>query len=110
MPGGRLAVVPAVAGLRRRRRRGLRLASVAVRWTVVGEEIVYDSPWVSLRVADVVLPDRRRVAHHLVRVPAPAAGTVVSDDDRGVLLLWRHRFITDSWGWVGDTGREGGER
>jgi 8-oxo-dGTP pyrophosphatase MutT (NUDIX family) len=27
----------------------------------------------------------------------PAAG--VHDPDRGVLLLWRHRFITDSWGY-----------
>jgi 8-oxo-dGTP pyrophosphatase MutT (NUDIX family) len=23
----------------------------------------------------------------------------VHDPDRGVLLLWRHRFITDTWGW-----------
>ena len=21
------------------------------------------------------------------------------DPDRGLLLLWRHRFITDTWGW-----------
>jgi 8-oxo-dGTP pyrophosphatase MutT (NUDIX family) len=32
-------------------------------------------------------------------VPSNAAGTVVRDPDRGVLLLWRHRFITDTWGW-----------
>jgi 8-oxo-dGTP pyrophosphatase MutT (NUDIX family) len=24
---------------------------------------------------------------------------VVTDDDGRVLLLWRHRFITGSWGW-----------
>jgi 8-oxo-dGTP pyrophosphatase MutT (NUDIX family) len=23
----------------------------------------------------------------------------VHDAERGVLLLWRHRFITDTWGW-----------
>jgi 8-oxo-dGTP pyrophosphatase MutT (NUDIX family) len=35
----------------------------------------------------------------VVRVPLEAAGCVVHDPDRGVLLLWRHRFITDTWGW-----------
>jgi 8-oxo-dGTP pyrophosphatase MutT (NUDIX family) len=30
---------------------------------------------------------------------------VVHDPDRGVLLLWRHRFITDTWGWEIPAGR-----
>jgi 8-oxo-dGTP pyrophosphatase MutT (NUDIX family) len=29
----------------------------------------------------------------------------VFDPDRGILLLWRHRFITDSWGWELPAGR-----
>src|SRR4029453_5294356 len=37
--------------------------------------------------------------HHVVRLPQPAVGVVVNDADRGVLLLRRHRFITDTWGW-----------
>jgi 8-oxo-dGTP pyrophosphatase MutT (NUDIX family) len=32
-------------------------------------------------------------------MPNKAAGAVVHDPARGVLLLWRHRFITDTWGW-----------
>ena len=28
-----------------------------------------------------------------------AAAAVVRDPERGVLLIYRHRFITDSWGW-----------
>ena len=40
-----------------------------------------------------------RFEHHVVRFPNPAAGTVIHDPDRGVLLLWRHRFVTDTWGW-----------
>jgi 8-oxo-dGTP pyrophosphatase MutT (NUDIX family) len=27
------------------------------------------------------------------------------DPERGVLLLWRHRFITDTWGWEIPGGR-----
>jgi 8-oxo-dGTP pyrophosphatase MutT (NUDIX family) len=60
---------------------------------------VYTSPWVALRLADVEIPGGRRFEHHVVRVPLEAAGCVVHDPDRGVLLLWRHRFITDTWGW-----------
>jgi 8-oxo-dGTP pyrophosphatase MutT (NUDIX family) len=35
----------------------------------------------------------------VVRFPNPAAGTVIHRADRGILLLWRHRFVTDTWGW-----------
>jgi 8-oxo-dGTP pyrophosphatase MutT (NUDIX family) len=76
-----------------------------VRWTLHGERVVYDSPWVRLTLADVEIPGERRFEHHVVRMPAHAAGTVVHDSDRGVLLLWRHRFTTDSWGWEVPAGR-----
>jgi 8-oxo-dGTP pyrophosphatase MutT (NUDIX family) len=46
-----------------------------------------------------------RFEHHVVRVPCEAAGTVVHDAARGLLLLWRHRFITDTWGWEIPAGR-----
>jgi 8-oxo-dGDP phosphatase len=71
----------------------------AVRWTVHGERSLYESDWMSLRLVDVEVPDGPRFDHHVVRFPRPASGTVVHDPERGVLLLWRHRFITDTWGW-----------
>ncbi|MDQ2727938.1 MAG: NUDIX hydrolase [Actinomycetota bacterium] len=81
-----------------------------MRWTVHGETVLYESPWVALHPADVELPDGRRRDHHLVRLPAPAAGVVVIDPGRGVLPLGRHRFITDGWGWEIPAGRvEAGE-
>lgn len=70
-----------------------------MRWTVHGERSLYDSEWVRLALVDIELPDGHRFEHHVVRLPRQAAGTVVLDADRGVLLLWRHRFITDTWGW-----------
>jgi 8-oxo-dGTP pyrophosphatase MutT (NUDIX family) len=77
-----------------------------VRWTVHGERSLYDSEWVRLTLVDVELPSGKRFDHHVVRMPAPAAGVVVSDPghDR-VLLLWRHRFTTDTWGWEIPAGR-----
>jgi 8-oxo-dGTP pyrophosphatase MutT (NUDIX family) len=70
-----------------------------MRWTVRGERRVYESDWVNLALVDVEIPEGRRFEHHVVRIPHPAAGVVVHHPDRGVLLLWRHRFITDTWGW-----------
>jgi 8-oxo-dGTP pyrophosphatase MutT (NUDIX family) len=70
-----------------------------MRWTVHGERAIYDSEWMRLVLADVELPDGVRFDHHVVRFPHAASGTVVHDPTQGVLLLWRHRFITDTWGW-----------
>ena len=60
---------------------------------------MYDSEWVRLTLVDVEIPDGERFEHHVVRMPNQAAGAIVYDRERGVLLLWRHRFITDTWGW-----------
>lgn len=70
-----------------------------MKWDVHGERSIYTSDWMDLNLVDVEIPGHRRFEHHVVRFPAPAAGTVIHDADRGVLLLWRHRFITDTWGW-----------
>lgn len=70
-----------------------------MRWTMHGERAIYDSEWVRLVLVDVELPDGERFEHHVVRAPRHAAGVVVHDPGRGVLLLHRHRFITDTWGW-----------
>jgi 8-oxo-dGTP pyrophosphatase MutT (NUDIX family) len=70
-----------------------------MRWTVHSERVIYDSEWLALAMTDVEIPGGRRFEHHVVRMPFQAAGTVVFDEARGLLLMWRHRFITDSWGW-----------
>ncbi len=69
------------------------------RWRVHGERALYRSDWLDLTLVDVELPSGARFEHHVVRSPRPAVAAVVRDPDRGVLLIYRHRFITDSWGW-----------
>lgn len=76
-----------------------------MRWTVHGERTIYDSEWMRLTLVDVELPSGPRFEHHVLRMPAAAAGVVIDDPDRGVLLLWRHRFTTDTWGWEVPAGR-----
>jgi 8-oxo-dGTP pyrophosphatase MutT (NUDIX family) len=70
-----------------------------MRWTVHGERAIYESDWITLVLTDVEIPEGERFEHHVVRMPHHAAGAVVHDPERGLLLLWRHRFVTDTWGW-----------
>src|ERR1700675_3621585 len=89
-----------------------------MRWTVHGERSLYESEWIRLVLVDGEIPEGERFEHHVVRMPNNAAGTIVRDPERGVLLLWRHRFITDTWGWeipagrieIGETPLEGAAR
>jgi 8-oxo-dGTP pyrophosphatase MutT (NUDIX family) len=75
------------------------------RWKLHGETPLYSSEWLDLRLVDVELPDGTRFSHHVVRLPHPAVGVIVHVAERGVLLLRRHRFITDTWGWEIPAGR-----
>jgi len=76
-----------------------------MRWHVHGERSLYRSDWLDLALVDVEIPGGDRFAHHVVRFPRPAAGVILHDPAKGVLLLWRHRFITDTWGWEIPGGR-----
>lgn len=67
-------------------------------WQVHGRREVYRSEWVELWLDDVEIPGGDRFEHHVLRFPKACVSSVVVDGDR-VLMLWRNRFITDSWGW-----------
>jgi 8-oxo-dGTP pyrophosphatase MutT (NUDIX family) len=70
-----------------------------MRWTVHGTKVMYDSPWVRVRLDDVELPSGAHIDHHVIEFPKPSVGAVVTDDLGRMLLLWRHRHITDASGW-----------
>lgn len=70
----------------------------APRWHVHGERTLYDDYWVQLIQVDLEPPDGSRFWHHVVRLRPIAAAVVLDDRDR-VLMLWRHRFVPDSFGW-----------
>jgi len=65
---------------------------------VFGERTLYESPWVQLILVDIAPPDGNRFEHHVVRLNRVAIAAVLNEADE-VLLLWRHRFVDDSWGW-----------
>ena len=68
------------------------------RWRTFGTREIYGSPELWLGQMDVELPDGERVWEHVVRLPQ-AALMALLDDQRRVLMLWRHRFVPDRWGW-----------
>lgn len=70
-----------------------------MQWTVHGHRDVYDSSWVRVSLDDVEVPGGARFEHHVLHFPRASVTTVITDVKDRVLLLWRHRFITDSWGW-----------
>lgn len=82
------------------------------KWRHLGSQAVYQSDWVNVSLDQVELSDGRVIDHHVVK---PAASdsvvTLAHQPDKGVLMIWRHRFITDTWGWelpggVVDSGEE----
>ncbi|SDI17360.1 NUDIX hydrolase [Nonomuraea jiangxiensis] len=67
-----------------------------MRWTVNSERTLYHDRWVHLLAADVSAGEGR-LDHRVIRSRDGASALAL---DRGrVLMMWRHRFITDSWGW-----------
>lgn len=51
-----------------------------------------------LDLVDVEPEGHPRFEHHLVKF-APVAATVLLNSENAVLLMWRHRFATDTWSW-----------
>src|SRR5258707_7406045 len=73
------------------------------RWEVHSEKPLYTDEWLDIRLADVELPDGRHLEHRLIRT-RPGAGVAMIVEG-SVLLLWRHRFITGTWGWEVPLGK-----
>lgn len=67
-------------------------------WKNLGEKPVVGTPWFRLNMAEVELPGGRRLDHFVLRLPPVVLAAVLDAEDR-VLVLWRHRFIPDSYGW-----------
>jgi 8-oxo-dGTP pyrophosphatase MutT (NUDIX family) len=67
-------------------------------WKTRGERPVVRTPWFQVGLADVELPDGRRIDHYLFRLP-PVVLTAMQDDQGRVLLVLRYRFIPGTWGW-----------
>lgn len=66
-------------------------------WINHGEQVVSETRWYRLMLADVEVPDGRHLDHYLMRMN-PVVFTACIADGR-VLMIYRHRFIPGTWGW-----------
>lgn len=73
-------------------------------WIVHGERSLYESRWLRLHLVDVEMPDGTRFEHHVVRMQRVAVSAVLDDAGDNLLMLRRHRFIDESWGWEAPVG------
>lgn len=67
-------------------------------WKIHGERPIYENSWVNLWLTDVETPDGNRWEHHVVKLRHLAVAAVVNER-REILMMWRHRFITNAWAW-----------
>lgn len=67
-------------------------------WKVHGKRNLYKSEWVELWLDDVEQPGGHRFEHHVLRFPRESVYAVVVRNE-SILMMWRHRFITNVWGW-----------
>src|SRR4051812_34934625 len=70
-----------------------------MKWQVDGTRPADRSSWVEVWLDDVELPDGEHIEHHNLKFPRASTTAVVVDDRDRTLLTWRHRYITDTWGW-----------
>ena len=69
-----------------------------MKWRVGERRLVHRSPWVRFEMAEVELPDGTVLDHEILTMPRDGAMTAVVRDG-SVLMLLRHRFLNDAWGW-----------
>ncbi|AHH21447.1 putative hydrolase, NUDIX family [Nocardia nova SH22a] len=83
--------------------RGLAASTTVVsvsdtRWTILGERLVDENRHIRLSTADIRLPDGVEFTQYVARIPR-CAMTLVLNDNRELLLMYRHRWIIDQWVW-----------
>ncbi len=67
-------------------------------WTIHDEHVVDENRHIKLSTVDVELPDGVKFTQYVARMPR-CAMTLVLNERREALLMYRHRFIIDRWVW-----------
>lgn len=81
------------------------------KWSPGEEKTVYESDWMTVSTSKTVLPDTSTIDHHIVRCGDGGANIICYEADKGILMVWRHRIISNCWSWELPGGRvEAGEK
>ena len=68
-------------------------------WTVLGEHIIYDNPWIGLTEFDVINPGGGKGIYGKVRFKSLAIGILPIDDRGHTWLVGQYRFPLDAYSW-----------
>lgn len=71
------------------------------KWEVRDTKNVYESDSIKVQTTDVELPDKSRLTWDVV-TPISEFGSAMmlaSVSGKGTLMIWRYRFVTDTWTW-----------
>jgi len=68
-------------------------------WQVLERKILYESKWINLYLDTVRLPDGSIIHHHVLDYQKQAAGIVVIDAEKRILLVKVYRFINSLESW-----------
>jgi 8-oxo-dGTP pyrophosphatase MutT (NUDIX family) len=70
------------------------------KWQRLKTSNAFESDWLNVDDIEVKLPDKStRQQFSVKHGTGESAGVVAYDADKGILLIWRHRIVTDTWGW-----------
>lgn len=68
-------------------------------WTITGQKLVYDNPWIALTEYDVITPGGTPGIYGKVHFKNRAVGVVPLDDAQNTWLVGQFRFVLDSYSW-----------
>ncbi|MFI8523030.1 NUDIX hydrolase [Promicromonospora sukumoe] len=70
----------------------------STQWEIFSERLIDDTRRAKVSIASVRLPDGVEFEQWVLRVPTAIMVLMLDDEDR-ILMMWRHRFIINSWVW-----------
>lgn len=68
-------------------------------WTVHGEKLAYQNPWMKVREYDVTRPDGKPGLYGVMEPENLAIGILPIFADGTVMLVGQYRFALDCWSW-----------
>ena len=68
-------------------------------WTIHGERLAYENPWMSVREFDVVRPDGATGLYGVMEPKFHAVGICPVFENGDTILVGQHRFTLDSFSW-----------
>lgn len=68
-------------------------------WTILGEQLKYDNPWISVTEYQVLNPGGGKGIYGKVHFKNLAIGIVALDEDGCIFLVGQYRFPMDRYSW-----------